>query len=80
MKRKSLNESEIRTVLAVFYELQRKSYDELNTYLGSETIKEMTALNSKLDKWYKRDVLNMEYDEEMGWYDPADQSFDPYEE
>ena len=43
-----LNEDEVRTVRAVFFELLCKPYKELNTYLGSITIKEMQTLYSKM--------------------------------
>ena len=69
-KRKSLNENEIRTIVAVFNELNRKPYSELNTMLGSITIQEMVALSTKLNDWYKGKVLNYKYDEDYGWYDP----------
>lgn len=58
MKRKSLNEKQIRTILAVFGELANKPYDEINTYLGSITIKEMLELKEILNKWYHSNVLN----------------------
>lgn len=44
-----ITREEMNTVLAVFSELVRKPYNELNTYLGSETIKRMSALQSKLE-------------------------------
>ena len=58
MKRKSLNEKQIRTILAVFGELAKKPYDEINTYLGSITIEEMLELKKILNKWYHSNVLN----------------------
>ena len=44
----TLTANEKRTVLVVFEELSRKSYSELNTFLGSLTIKEMQTLCQKL--------------------------------
>lgn len=55
MRRKSLNEKEIRTVLAVFEEMAKMPYDKLNSFLGSLTIQEMQQLNSKLRKWYRNE-------------------------
>ena len=43
-----MTEAEKRTVLAVFGELLKKPYGELNTFLGSLTIEEMQKLYSKL--------------------------------
>lgn len=40
--------SERRIVLAVFGSLRQKSFDELNTFLGSGTIDDMTKLYWKL--------------------------------
>lgn len=70
-KTKELTENEVRTVLAVFGELQKMSYDKLNTFLGSMTIDEMNQLNNKLNDWYQGEVLGKEYDEELGWYEPS---------
>ena len=44
----TLSAEEIRTVYAVFDELRMKKYSELNTFLGSETIKDMRNLASKI--------------------------------
>ncbi len=52
MRRKSLNVKEVRTVIAVFSELEKMPYGELNKFLGSLTIKEMQELYRKLKKWY----------------------------
>lgn len=70
-KTKELTENEVRTVLAVFGELQKMSYDKLNTFLGSITIDEMNKLNNKLNDWYQGEFLGKEYDEEFGWYEPS---------
>ena len=53
MKRKTINENQVRTILAVFSELEKLSYDELNKHLGSETIKEMVKLRKTLNDWYQ---------------------------
>lgn len=73
--RKTLNDKQVRTILAVFGELVNRPYDELNTLLGSITVQRMTELNSKLDSWYRDKVLGMRYDPEYGWYDPATTEF-----
>lgn len=52
MKETTLNEREVRTVLAVFEDLVRMPYTELNKFIGSVTIAEMQELNSKLRAWY----------------------------
>ena len=44
----TLSEKEKRVVLGVFGELMGRKYSELGTFLGSETIKEMQTLYSKL--------------------------------
>ena len=43
-----MTDLEKRTVRAVFHELLKKPYAELNTFLGSITIEEMQKLYSKL--------------------------------
>lgn len=43
-----LSENEKRTVKAVFGELLKKPYSELNCFLGSLTIEEMKKIYSKL--------------------------------
>ena len=52
MKFLALNEREVRTVLSVFTELKKKSYDELNCFLGSLTIEEMYSLETMLRGWF----------------------------
>ena len=69
MKRKSLNENQIRTILAVFSTFIGKPYEEVNKELGSLTIEEMLELFSVLNNWYQPNVLGKRYDEEMGWID-----------
>lgn len=64
-----LNENEIRTILEVFGEIQKKPYNEVNTYLGSVTIAEMVSLREKLNDWYQPNVLDKTYDDELGWVD-----------
>jgi hypothetical protein len=44
----TLTENEIRTVYAVFSELGKMKYGDLNTFLGSITIKEMRQLFYKI--------------------------------
>lgn len=43
-----MTREEKRTVLAVFGELVKKDYNELNTFLGSVTIREMTRMYDRL--------------------------------
>lgn len=43
-----MTEREKRTVLSVFEALTKMRYSELNTFLGSVTIREMSELYSKL--------------------------------
>lgn len=43
-----MTDQEKRTVRAVFHELLKKPYAELNTFLGNLTIQEMESLYSKL--------------------------------
>ncbi len=69
MKKTTLNEREVRTILAVFDELQKKPYSELNTFLGSVTIEELFALREKLNDWYQEKVAGKVFDEEYGWID-----------
>ena len=49
MKRErwTINENERKTMVAVFKELMKKPYNELNTFLGSETIEQMQAMAFK---------------------------------
>lgn len=75
MKNTTLNENEVRTVLAVFDELRKMPYSKLNGFIGSLTIEEMQELNRKLNDWYQGEVLGKQYDEEFGWYDPEDMKF-----
>ena len=70
MKRTTINENEVRTIIAVFKELESKGYQEMNKMLGSITIEEMVALRAKLDTWYQGKVHEKVYDEEIGWYNP----------
>ncbi len=69
MKETELNEREVRTVLAVFDELQKMPYSKLNTFLGSLTIKELSVLREKLNDWYQEKVAGKVFDEEYGWID-----------
>ena len=75
MMRKTINEKQVRTILAVFDSIQEKchyNYEELNTILGSLTIQEMYDLKKELDTWYHAKVLEQRFDEEFGWYDPKE--------
>lgn len=69
MKLKVINENQVRTILAVFGELEKLPYDELNKHLGSVTIKEMVKLRKTLNNWYQPNVNGKVYDEIMGWVD-----------
>lgn len=63
-----MTNDEKRTVLAVFSALLEKPYRELNTFIGSETIKEMQEMYSRLryEDYLKR--YGKSYDE-MNEYD-----------
>lgn len=69
MKRKLINENQVRTILSVFGELERLPYDELNKYLGNITIEEMIGLRKILNDWYQPNVNGKIFNEEMGWID-----------
>lgn len=58
----TLSEKEKRVVLGVFGELMGRKYSELGTFLGSETIKEMQTLYSKLrhEEYCKRRGITYE--------------------
>ena len=58
----TLSEKEKRVVLGVFGELIGSKYSELSTFLGSETIKEMQTLYSKLrhEEYCKRRGITYE--------------------
>lgn len=58
-----LTAKEKATVLAVFDDLLRKPYSELNTFIGSETIKDMRKLYHELKyEWYC-DKYNIRYED-----------------
>lgn len=60
MRRKSLSEKDIRTVLAIiecYQEQNHHSWNEMNIHMGSLTIEDMYALQSKLEKWYNPDIF-----------------------
>ena len=38
-------------------------------------VQEANELRDKLETWYNHDVKGMSYDDEYGWYDPADYCF-----
>jgi hypothetical protein len=75
MKKKTLQDDQVRTILSVFEELKKMKYEDLNKFLGSITINEMYALDYELNDWYQEEVLGNVYDEEYGWYNPADMKF-----
>ena len=52
MKDFRLSEDQARTVIAVFGELKKMKYSDLNTFLGSITIEEMNDLYFRLHKKY----------------------------
>lgn len=58
----TLTKKEKRVVLAVFSTLLGRKYHELDTFLGSETIKEMQILYSKLrhEEYCKRRGITYE--------------------
>lgn len=58
-----LTAAEKRTVKAVFGELLKKPYSELNCFLGSLTIKEMQTLYSKLRYEQYCDERSMNYED-----------------
>ena len=55
MKSYTLNENEVRTVLAVFEEMAKMGYNKINCFLGSMTIDEMYELRRKMLNWYQLD-------------------------
>jgi len=66
MRELNLNEKEVRTVVAVFEELQKLRYDKLNTIIGSLTIEDMNRLQQKLRVWYHQE------DDDDEWYEVDD--------
>ena len=58
-----LTADEKRTVKAVFGELLKKPYSEINTFLGSLTIEEMQKLYSKLRYEQYLDERGIEYED-----------------
>ena len=74
-RRKSLSEKDIRTVLAVIESYQEQNkyrWDEMNRHMGSLTIEEMYALQSKLRKWYDPQKYDRDPEDEMWDYDVDD--------
>lgn len=64
MRRKSLSEKDVRTVLAIiesFREQNNYRWEEMNKHMGSLTIDEMLNLNHKLDKWCNPEKYSEEY-------------------
>lgn len=65
-RRKSLSEKDIRTVLAIiesYREQNHYNWSEMNRHMGSLTIEEMIALNSKLKQWYHKNDVEDEYED-----------------
>ena len=61
MRRKSLSEKEIRTIIEVmecFMQENDYMWSEMNRYMGSITIEEMLTLKSKLRKWYHEEEVD----------------------
>ena len=56
MDRLTLTENDELLVLAVFHGLLSKPYDELNSFLGTETIRRMYLLHQRLYNRYKGDT------------------------
>lgn len=77
-----LTQNEKRTICAVFGELLRKPYNELNTFLGSLTIEEMQKLYSKLhyeDYCIRHEIRYedmTEADFEQEWHERNDYEYD----
>lgn len=70
-RRKSLSESDVRTVLAViecFQEQNHYRFDEMNRTMGNLTIEDMIALKSKLEKWKGEEVVDEYEDVDMDEY------------
>lgn len=59
----NLTASEKKTVRAVFFELLRKPYKELNTFLGSLTIEDMQKLYDKLNMEDYCELHNIAYED-----------------
>lgn len=74
----SLNENQIKTILAVFGDLKSIPYEELNKRLGSITIDRMYELYGELKDWRNKNIFKNEEDIEQ-YYDPiVEQYYDPY--
>lgn len=70
-RRKSLSDKDIRTIVAVmesFREQNHNRFNEMNRYLGSMTIEDMVALQSKLENWLGDEVLDEYEDVELDEY------------
>lgn len=64
MDRLTLTENEELTILAVFHELVDRPYNELNCFLGSETIRRMCELYNRLYSRYIESTVGIEDTEE----------------
>ena len=72
MKRKSLSEKDIRTIIAVFESIQEDNqYDwsKMNRFIGSMTLDEMLDLNQRLKKWAYPEKFYDDPEDEMWQYD-----------
>lgn len=61
MRRKSLSEKDIRTIIEVmecFMQENDFMWEKMNRYMGSLTIEEMLTLKSKLRKWYNEEEVD----------------------
>lgn len=64
----SLNENQIKTILAVFGDLKSIPYKELNKRLGSITIGRMYELYEELKDWRNKNIFKNEYNEGIEQY------------
>lgn len=88
MRRKSLSEKDIRTILAViecYREQNHNRFDEMNRHMGSITIEEMIELNTKLYRWYNNMTWDPEedgdhYDEQPFYAENPHLDYEPVDE
>lgn len=70
-RRKSLSEKDINTIIAVmecFREQNHNRFEEMNRFMGSMTIEDMVALQSKLETWRGDEVVDEYEDVELDEY------------
>lgn len=73
MRRKSLSEKDVTTVIAVFESIledNQHNWSKMNRFIGSMTLDEMLVLNQKLKKWAYGEPKDPE--DEQWDYDDAD--------